>query len=128
MTLENLTTIPHVAIGQPVFYFDPVREGELKVKTSIVYGAFVHKGEGELYYFVEDKECPAYAVAATQEEINEKLKAFDEYRTKLAEVNEANKARYRALRSGYIFSEYSAEERSKAKEATKESKEIKRVK
>ena len=125
MVLETLTTIQHIGIGQPVFYFDPVREGELKVRTSIVYGVFMHKGEGELYYFVEEKECPAYAVAATEVEINEKLKTFDKYRTKLAEANKANQERYRALRSGYIFSEYSAEERSKAKE---EKSQIKRIK
>lgn len=125
MVLETLTTVPHIAIGQPVFYFDPVREGELKIKTSIVYGVFIHKGEGELHYFVEDKECPAYAVAATEGEINEKLKAFDEYRIKLAEANKANQERYRALRSGFVFSEYSAEERTKTKE---EKSQIKRIK
>ena len=112
-------------IGFPVFYFDPVREGELKVRQSIVYGAFIHKQEGELYYFLEEKECPAYAVAATEGELNEKIKAFDEYRIKLAEVNEENQKRFRALRSGHIFPKYSAEERAKEKETTQEMKRIK---
>lgn len=122
---EKLTTIPHIAIGFPVFYFDPVREGELIVRQSIVYGAFIHKQEGELYYFLEEKECPAYAVAATEGELNEKIKAFDEYRTQLAEANKANQERFRALRSEQIFPKYSAEERAKAKE---EKQEIKRIK
>lgn len=113
---EKLTTISHIEIGFPVFYFDPVREGELRVRQSIVYGAFVHKQEGELYYFLEEQECPAYAVAATEGELNEKIKAFDKYRTQLAEANKANQERFRALRSGYILPEYSAEERNKVHE------------
>lgn len=112
-------------IGTKVYYFDPVREGEIKVKESIVYGAFIHKQEGELYYFLEDKECPAYAVAPIKGMIDEQLKAFMEYREKLAEANKANQERYRALRSGYIFPKYSAEERAKAKE---EKSQIKRIK
>ena len=125
--LKTLTTIPHITIGQPVFYFDPIREGELKVKTSIVYGVFVHKQEGEVYYFVEEKECPAYAVAATKEEINEKLKAFTEYRKVLAEADKKIKSQFRLLRSGYIFEEYSAEARTAQKSQSQET-EIKRVK
>lgn len=118
------TPMPY-EIGTKVYYFDPVREGEIKIKESIVYGAFVHKQEGELYYFLEDKECPAYAVAPIKGIIDEKLEAFIEYRTKLAEANKANQERFRALRSEYIFPKYSAEERAKAKETTEEIKRIK---
>jgi hypothetical protein len=105
--------IEHYNIGEKVFYFDPVREGEIEVKESVVYGAFVHKQEGELYYFLEEKECPAYATSTTKEDIDEKIKAFIEYREKLAEANKANKERFKALRSSYLFEEYTAEERTK---------------
>lgn len=110
---ETLTTIPHIIIGQPVFYFEPVRDcgSEIEPKESIVYGVFVHKNEGELYYFLEDKECPAYAVALTKDEIDEKIKAFCEYRSELAKASEENQKRFRALRKGYILPEYSLQER-----------------
>lgn len=110
-------------IGQPVFYFDPVREGKIEVKESIIYGAFIHKQEGELHYFLEEKECPAYAVGFTKEEIDEKVKAFIEYRDKLAEANKANKERFRSLRSAFLFPKYSVEERFKEKMQPKEEKE-----
>ncbi|MBO5833894.1 MAG: hypothetical protein J6R22_02980 [Alphaproteobacteria bacterium] len=106
--------IEHYNIGEKVFYFDPVREGELTVKESVVYGAFVHKQEGELYYFLEDKECPAYATSTTKEDIDEKIKAFIEYRDKLAEANKENKERFKALRSSFLFEEYTAAARTKA--------------
>ena len=105
--------IEHYNIGEKVFYFDPVREGELSVKESVVYGAFIHKQEGELYYFLEEKECPAYATSTTKEDIDEKIKAFIEYREKLAEANKANKERFKALRSSFLFEEYTAAARTK---------------
>jgi hypothetical protein len=107
--------IEHYNIGEKVFYFDPVREDEIKVKESVVYGAFVHKQEGELYYFLEEKECPAYATSTTKEDIDEKVKAFIEYREKLAEANKANKERFKTLRSSYLFEEYTAASRTKAR-------------
>ena len=112
-TREVLTQIPHIMIGQPVFYFEPVRDcvSEIVPQESIVYGVFVHKSEGELYYFLEEKECPAYAVALTKEEIDEKIKAFCEYRSELAKVSEENQKRFRALREGFILPEYSLQER-----------------
>lgn len=106
--------IEHYNIGEKVFYFDPVREGELSVKESVVYGAFIHKQEGELYYFLEEKECPAYATSTTKEDIDEKIKAFIEYREKLAEANKENKERFKALRSSFLFEEYTAAARTKA--------------
>lgn len=113
MIRETLTQIPHIMIGQPVFYFEPVRDcgSEIVPQESIVYGVFVHKSEGELYYFLEEKECPAYAVALTKEEIDEKIKAFCEYRSELAKVSEENQKRFRALREGFILPEYSLQER-----------------
>ena len=113
MIRETLTQIPHIMIGQPVFYFEPVRYcgTEIVPQESIVYGVFVHKNEGELYYFLEEKECPAYAVALTKDEIDEKIKAFCEYRSELAKVSEENQKRFRALRKGYILPEYSLQER-----------------
>lgn len=112
-TREVLTQIPHIMIGQPVFYFEPVRDcgTEIVPQESIVYGVFVHKSEGELYYFLEEKECPAYAVALTKDEIDEKIKAFCEYRSELAKVSEENQKRFRALREGFILPEYSLQER-----------------
>lgn len=124
----RLTTFPHIEIGSEVFYFDPVRTGKLEVKESVVYGVFVHKDEGEVYYFVEEKECPAYAVATTKEEIDEKLKKFSEYREILAEADKTIKEKFRALRSGYIFEEYSAEARATQKAETIQKEEIKRIK
>lgn len=112
-TRETLTQIPHIMIGQPVFYFEPVRDcgTEIVPQESIVYGVFVHKNEGELYYFLEEKESPAYAVALTKEEIDEKIKAFCEYRSELAKASEENQKRFRALREGFILPEYSLQER-----------------
>lgn len=112
-TIEMLTPITHIMLGQPVFYFEPVRDcgSEIVPQESIVYGVFVHKTEGELYYFLEEKECPAYAVALTKEEIDEKIKAFCEYRSELAKVSEENQKRFRALREGFILPEYSLQER-----------------
>lgn len=112
-TREVLTPIEHIMIGQPVFYFEPVRDcgSEIVPKESIVYGVFVHKSEGELYYFLEEKECPAYAVALTKEEIDEKIKAFCDYRSELAKASEENQKRFRALRKGFILPEYSLQER-----------------
>ena len=113
MVRETLTQIPHIMIGQPVFYFEPVRDcgSEIVPQESIVYGVFVHKSEGELYYFLEEKECPAYAVALTKEEIDEKIKAFCDYRSELAKASEENQKRFRALRKGFILPEYSLQER-----------------
>ena len=112
-TKEMLTPIDHIMIGQPVFYFEPVRDcgTEIVPQESIVYGVFIHKNEGELYYFLEEKECPAYAVALTKDEIDEKIKAFCEYRSELAKASEENQKRFRALREEFITPEYSLQER-----------------
>lgn len=112
-TRETLTPVEHIMIGQPVFYFEPIRDcgTEIVPQESIVYGVFVHKSEGELYYFLEEKECPAYAVALTKEEIDEKIKAFCEYRSELAKASEENQKRFRSLRNAFIIPEYSLQER-----------------
>ena len=50
-----------------------------------------------------------------KKDIDEKVKAFIEYREKLAEANKANKERFKTLRSSYLFEEYTAASRTKAR-------------
>lgn len=113
---KELPLVEHIPIGSAVFYFDPVRTGKLEIKQSYVFGVFMHKSEGELYYFIEEKECPAYAISSTMEECDEKLKAFDEYRTKLVRATEENQERFRALRKEVIVPEYAIEARVQTEE------------
>lgn len=96
-------------IGTEVWYFDPVLEGDCEIKSSIVLGAFVHKTEGSLFYFLLDKQVEGYAVSNTEDGATEQQHKFLEYRKQLLQANTENKVRFNELRKSTVFPEYSIE-------------------
>lgn len=67
-------------IGETVFYFDDSLKGDLPIKESTVYGCFVARKTGDLYYYLKEKQVSAFCVAGTQEEAEELRARFIEYR------------------------------------------------
>ena len=98
------------AIGTPVFYFDDKMQGELKIKESVIYGSFVHKTDGELFYFLESKESAAYLVSDSEEGIKEKLSKYEEYRTDLMEKTKNQIAKFAEFRKEFLHSDYKQEQ------------------
>lgn len=98
--------IKHYEIGDKVFYFKPSIKEEMTIKESIVLGIFVNKQEGELNYFLNTEECPAYAVSDTEDGARQLLDKFLVYKDKLLEANTANAERYTELRKDYLFEDF----------------------
>lgn len=93
-------------IGTEVYYFDPMIEGDCEIKKSIVLGSFVHKTEGELFYFLLGKQVEGYAVYDNEQEAKEMRDVFMLYRKELLKANEENKARFAKVRNGKVFEEF----------------------
>lgn len=98
-----------IPFGSEVYYFDPVLQGEMPIIKSMVIGAFVHKGQGELYYDLLSKQVPAYCVFETLEGAKQQRVAFEEYRKILLKANEDTKKELDKLKSGKLFDEYSVD-------------------
>ena len=105
-----MTTVKHLPVGEEIYYFDPVREGEIKIDKGENLGAYIHKSEGELWYYTPTKEIPAYAAAATLEEIKQKAEMFLAYRAHLQAVQAEIQSKYRELRKDYIYPEFAIEQ------------------
>lgn len=67
-------------IGETVFYFDDSLKGDLPIKESVVYGCFVARKTGDLYYYLKEKQVSAFCVADTQEAAEELRERFIAYR------------------------------------------------
>ena len=93
-------------IGTEVYYFDPMLEGDCPIKKSVVLGSFLHKNEGELFYFLLGKQIEGYAVYDTEQEAKEMRDVFMLYRKELLKANEENKARFAKVREGKVFEEF----------------------
>lgn len=76
-------------IGDKVFYFEDNLRGELPIKEGVVYGSFVSQKTGDVYYYLKEKQVPAFCVADTDQRARELLARFDAYRTDyMARVDE----------------------------------------
>lgn len=104
--MKEVKTLP---IGTEVYYFNPTLQDEIVIKKSLVLGAFIHKQEGELYYFLLSDQQPAYAVAETLEELDAKKSAFVAYRETLVAANAENKVRFADLRKSYLYEDYTVD-------------------
>lgn len=93
-------------IGTEVYYFDPMLEGDCEIKKNIVLGSFVHKSEGELFYFLLGKQVEGYAVYDNEQEAKEMRDIFMLYRKELLKANEENKKRFAKVRNGKVFEEF----------------------
>lgn len=93
-------------IGTEVWYFDPELEGDCPIKKSMVLGSFLHKNEGELFYFLLDKQVQGYAVWDNELEAKQMRDVFILYRAELLKANEENSKRYKDLRCSSIYDEY----------------------
>lgn len=93
-------------IGTEVYYFDPMIEGDCEIKKSVVLGSFVHKSEGELFYFLLGKQVEGYAVWDTEQKAKEMRDIFMLYREELLKANEENKKRFANVRNGKVFEEF----------------------
>lgn len=90
-------------IGTEVWFFDPNLTSECPVQKSMVLGSFVHKTEGEIFYFLLEKQIPSYAVYETEQRAKEMRDVFMLYREELLKANEENKKRFDELRKGTLF-------------------------
>ena len=103
-------------IGTEVWFFDPDLTSECPVQKSMVLGSFVHKTEGEIFYFLLDKQIPSYAVYETEQRAKEMRDVFMLYREELLKANEENKKRFDELRKGTLFPTFTTDNLEEVKE------------
>ena len=96
-------------IGSEVYYFEDVLHGDTPIIKSLVLGVYVHKTAGELYYYLLNKDVPAYCVSETLEGAKQQRDAFLAYREILLKANEETKKEYNKLKVGKIYEEYSVD-------------------
>lgn len=104
-----MTTPDVIPIGSEVYYFEDVLRGETPIIKSMVLGSYVHKNEGELYYYLLNKDVPAYCVSETLEGARQQRDAFLKYREILLKANEETKKEYKKLKVGKLFEEYTVD-------------------
>lgn len=97
-------------IGTIVWYFEPELGGECDVKKSVVLGSFINKQEGELFYFLLDKQVQGYAVWDSEQKAREMRDVFMLYREQLLKANEENSERYKKMRKDSLFKDYEINE------------------
>lgn len=101
-----MKTVETYPIGTEVYYFDPMIEGNCEIKKSVVLGSFVHKTEGELFYFLLGKQVEGYAVWDTEQKAKEMRDVFMLYREELLKANAENRERFAKVREGKVFEEF----------------------
>lgn len=104
-----MKTIDTYPIGTEVWYFDPSLEGDCPIKKSVVLGSFLHKNEGQLFYYLLDKQMEAYAVWDSEQRAREMRDVFMLYREELLKANAENRERFDKVRAGTVFSEYNVD-------------------
>lgn len=92
-------------IGTKVFYFEDAVRGSREIKESVVYGAFIARKTGDLFYFLKEKQIPAYCVAATREQAEEMVAKFDAYCTDYAANIDKQNAKYTEFKADFCFEE-----------------------
>lgn len=103
-------------IGTEVWFFDPDLTSECPVQKSLVLGSFIHKTEGEVFYFLLEKQIPSYAVYETEDEARKMRDVFMLYREELLKANEENKKRFDELRKGNLFPTFTVDNLEEVKE------------
>ena len=66
-------------IGTKVFYFEDKLRGDFEIKEGTVFGAFVSRATGDLFYYLDKEQFPAFCVADTMEEIESLRAAYKAY-------------------------------------------------
>lgn len=92
-------------IGTKVFYFDDNLKEELTIKESVVYGCFVSQKTGDLYYYLKEKQVPAFCVADTEDQIKVLLERFIAYRDDYIQRVEDQTARYNQFKVQFTMPE-----------------------
>lgn len=103
---QPLRLISPMPIGTNVFYHSTNVEGEITISKGVVLGAFINKVDGELFYFVDNVQIPAYCVFESEETMNESLKTFDEFRKDLHERNALQIKLFKEFKKDFLFDEY----------------------
>lgn len=88
-------------IGEKVFYFEDSLRGELPIKESIVYGSFVSRKTGDLYYYLKEKQVSAFCVADSQEAAEELREAFIAYRDDYVKRIDEQTERFNVFKIAY---------------------------
>ncbi len=92
-------------IGTKVFYFEDKLKGDLPILEGTVYGAFVSKATGDIYYYLDSEQFPAFCVSDTQEgaeALRDSYKAYAE--GYMAKVDEQT-AKYNEFKSAWNLPE-----------------------
>lgn len=98
-----------IEIGTKVYVFDTEKQ-EPTLQEDMICGSFINIESGDLYYYTTKYKQPHYAVAATLEEGEAKLKKFLEYREFIrnaqAEVDEKRKELISGLNFKAVVDEF----------------------
>lgn len=92
-------------IGTKVYFFEDKLRGDFKIEESVVYGAFVSRTTGDLYYYLEKEQYPAFCVADTLEKAEAMRDAYKEYAAKYLEQVEIQTAKYNEFKAPWYIEE-----------------------
>lgn len=92
-------------IGTKVFYFEDKLRGDFEIKEDTVYGAFVSRATGDLYYYLSHEQYPAFCVADTIEKAEELRAKYKEYAEAYMEQVDTQTAKYNEFKAPWYIEE-----------------------
>lgn len=92
-------------IGTKVFYFEDKLRGDFEIKEDVVYGSFISRATGDLYYFLTHEQYPAFCVADTLDKAEELRAKYKEYAKAYMEQVDAQTAKYNEFKEPWYVKE-----------------------
>lgn len=92
-------------IGAKVFCFEDSIRGKREIKEGVVYGSYISRKTGDLYYYLKDKQYPAYCVGETEEEAEKLMAAFDAYCADYAERIDEQTEKFNKFKEAFFCAE-----------------------
>lgn len=86
-------------IGTKVYYFEDKLRGDFEIKEGTVYGSFVSRATGDLYYYLDKEQYPAFCVSDNQEEIELLRNKYKEYAEAYMKQVEVQTEKYNQFKS-----------------------------
>lgn len=92
-------------IGTKVYYFEDKLRGDFEIKEDVVYGAFVSRATGDLYYYLSHEQYPAFCVSDNKDHIEELRSAYKQYAEEYMEQVERQTNKYNSFKSPWYVKE-----------------------
>lgn len=92
-------------IGTKVYFFEDKLRGDFEIKEDTVFGAFVSRATGDLYYYLSHEQYPAFCVADTMEKIEALREQYKAYAEAYMEQVDAQTAKYNEFKAPWYVAE-----------------------